>query len=194
MTETISYLLKHDMLEQLVHDYSPNEVAMTLTFKDSIRLSYRLLYNKIWNEELQEYSVNLLLVIRNLYSKEWNASWEYEAFLGMACNITLKYDERYEAYKKAFEKTNNPPPELLIEFARCCICPGSPPISYEYAINLVLRALEKGPFADGIGLLSHIYSLKNDSKQEKYWNELLQKSDKTYVSPPIEPPFLKDEH
>jgi len=114
--------------------------------------------------------------------------------LGSACNITGKYDERYDAYKRAFDKLKNPPPELLIELARCCICPGHPPISYDDAIDLVNRALVDVAYSDGIGLLSHLDSLKDDKENEAYWNEILKNSNQAVVSASIEPKFLVEEY
>jgi hypothetical protein len=174
--------------------YSPNEIVKSLSFENGLRLAHRLLYNRKWDKDLQEFAIRLMHEIRSIYPEMWNQSWEYDALLGVACNIVGKYDERFEAYKRAFDKAKNPPPGLLIEFARCCICPGSPPISYDYAIELVSRALEEGPYADGIGLISHIYSLKDDKKNEEHWTKILKKSNQEFISPPIEPKFLVEEY
>ncbi len=180
--------------EKLVNLYSPNEIIKLLSFKDGLRFAYRLLYNRSWDENLQKQAVDLFYEIRKTYPQDWHQSWEYNALLGLACYITKNYEERYEAYKQAFNMTEHPQPGLLIELARCCICPGPPPISYEDAIHLVKKALEEAPYADAIGLLSHIYSLKNDKKNEEYWNEVLKKSDQKFISPSIEPKFLVEEY
>jgi hypothetical protein len=190
----ITSLFENRLIEEIANSYSPNEVVKSLSFLDGLRLSYLLLYNDKWDENLQEFAIKLLYEIRKVYPEEWNASWEYDALLGGACNITCKYDERYEAYKRAFDKADNPPPGLLIEFARCCICPGSPPISYDQAIELILKALKQAHYADAIGLLSHIYSLKDDFQNEDYWSDILKNSNQEFVSPPIEPKFLVDEY
>ncbi len=181
-------------MKELIKSYSPSEIVKSLPFKSGLSLAYRLLYNEKWDEDLQETSIKLLKELHKNYPKAWDEAWENDALLGNACNITRKYDERYEAYKRAFEKTKNPPPGLLIELARCCICPGSPPISYDNAIDLVLKALKIAPYADGIGLLSHLYSLKNDKKNEEYWTKVLKNSNQEFVSPSIEPKFLVEEY
>lgn len=194
----IIFLIENKNFQELVRSYLPIEIVKSLSFRDGLRLAYRLLYNEKWDDDLQEFAIKLLYEIRNSYAEMWNESWEYDALLGIACDITCKYDERYderyEAYKRAFEKTKNPPPRLLIELARCCICPGSPPFSYDDAIKLVSRALEDAPYADGIGLLSHLYSLKDDKKNEDYWTKILKNSNQEFVSPPIEPKFLIEEY
>ena len=150
-------LFKSYCLDKLMNSHTLTEIINFLSFKNALRLAFQLLYNEQWDEDLQLYAVKLLYEIRVKYSEEWNATWEYDAFLGQACNITLKYEEKYIAYKRAFDKTDNPPPGLLIELASCCIGPGHPPISYDNAINLVKQALQEAPYADGFGLLSHIY-------------------------------------
>lgn len=189
----IVFLFKNNSWEEVATSYPVHEVVKSLSFEDGLRLAYRLLYNDQWDETFQEYAVKLLYEIREVYPKKWNNSWEYDALLGSACNITLKHDERYQAYKKAFDNTSNPPPGLLIELARCSICPGSPPISYDDSIDLVKKALKKAPYADGIGLLSHLYSLKDDKKNEEYWVKALKNCNQELVSPSIEPKFLVEE-
>jgi len=69
--------------------YSPHEIVKTLSFKDALRLSYRLLYNDTWDEKLQEYAVKLLYETQSVYPEEWDKSWEYEALLGLAVILPL---------------------------------------------------------------------------------------------------------
>jgi len=195
--ENILKLIEHRLWGEITNLYSPRELVKSLSFRDSLILAYRLLYNDKWDELLQDYSVRLLFEIRNVYSNEWNESWEYDALIGLACYITYKHEERYVAYKKAFDKVDRPPPRLLIELARCCICPGPPPISYDQAINLVLIALKDIPYADGISLLCNIYSLKNDQIKKDYWSKYLKNlndSGKSLNSSSIEPKFLVEKY
>lgn len=187
-------LFESHSLEKLANFYSPSEIVKSLSFKDGLRLAYRLLYNNEWDEDLQEYAIKLLYEIRNIFPKEWNTSWEYDALLGLACYIRYRHEERYKAYKRAFDKTTNPPPRLLIELARCCICPGPPPISYDHAIDLVMKALKEAPYADGISLLCIIYSTKGDKEKEFYWSKVLENTKENFNSPSIEPKFLLDEY
>lgn len=190
----IDDLFENHMWEQLARSYSPHEIAKYLSFEDGLRVAYRLLYNDLWDASLQVYAAELLSEVSKVYPKDWNKSWEYNALLGLAYYIARKYDERYKAYKNAFDRATEPPPRLLIELARCCICPGHPPISYDDAIDLVMKAIKDAPYADGIGLLSHIYSIKEDKKNEEYWTNILRISNQEFVSPPIEPKFLIEEY
>jgi hypothetical protein len=192
ITPNISDLFNKNLWEQIANEFSPENVAKTLTFKDALRVAYRLLYNDQWNEDLQYYAIDLLNVIRNVYPNEWNSNWQYDALLGLACRITNRYDEKYEAYKRAFDKANPKPARLLIELARCCDCPGTPPISYEKAIALLNEVLKKHMYGDAVGLISSVYSLKNDEENKVYWSEILAKiiAENGEDSPSIEPEFL----
>lgn len=190
----IIHLFKDHHWLKLLDLYSTSSIIKNLSFKDGLRLAYKLLYNENWDDDLQENSIKLFQEIRKIYPQEWNNSWEYDALLGLACDITSKHEERYEAYKRAFDRAKNPPPRLLIELARCCVCPGLPPISYDNAIQLVLKALKEAPYTDGISLLCNIYSLKNDKENQNYWSKLLEKSNDQFNSPSIEPRFLVEEY
>ena len=173
---------------------SSRELARSLSFKDALCAAYRMMLNEDWDENLQEYAINLLNETRSFYLMEWNATWEYDALLGFACFIRYRHEERYEAYKRALDNTSNPPPGLLIEFARCSICPGPPPISYDQAIDLVMRALRGGPYVDGIGLLCNLYFSKGDTQMEEHWSDVLKKSDHGFISPSITPQFIEDDY
>jgi hypothetical protein len=168
-----------------------DEVAPLLDFKEGLQLAYELLYNKSWDDELQEYAVQLLYVIRKTFPQEWNASWQHDAFLGEACEVTYKYDERYLAYKKAFDAVTNPLPGLLIALANCCVCPGPTPISFDDALELVKRAVKDYLYIDAVGLMHILYSRKNDTENTQYWKELMtQLKDTNKRAPRIIPEFL----
>lgn len=192
--EKILTLLKDRKWEQLAELFTPAEIADNLAFNDALRVAYNLLYNERWDSENQDYAVILFNIIRDIFPEEWNQSWEYDALLGLAYEITYQYDQRYEAYKRAFDKASSPPPRLLIELARCSHCPGRPPIDYDEAIDLIKKALIEATYSDGVGLLSHIYSLKGDKVNEAYWKEVLKNTDHNFNSPSIEPKFLVDDY
>ena len=56
-----------------------------------------------------------------------------------------------------------------------------------------MRALKEGPFADGFGLLTTLFWLKNDYEKETYWRRILKEADNEFESPSLEPQFLGDE-
>ena len=150
---------------------SPSAVAVALGFTDSLRLAYRLLYNRKWEEEPQQYSIELILAVKNQFPDEWEKDWRNEGFLGSAYNVVLgddnNFDERYYAYMRAYKKANPAPPELLIELAGCWDAPGKPLISSEMAIDLLNKSFEIEPYADAAGLLSHIYCTTKKRKNSR---------------------------
>ena len=179
---------------ELVEKFTPEELVHIISFRDGLRVAYYLLFNKGWDDALQSYALETFEKLRCTYPIEWNESWQYDALLGLAYYITCEHEKRYEAYKRAFDKAEDPPPRLLIEMARCADCPGTPPIPYEEAIQLVKRALQKGAFVDGFELLSLFYWICRDKEQEAYWAALLKQHHGGASSPSIVPEFLEKEY
>jgi hypothetical protein len=192
--EYLSQLARSKQWYELVEKFTPEELSHLISFRDVLRVAYYLLFNKGWDDPLQSYALELFEALRRIYPIEWNASWQYDALLGLAYYITCEHEKRYEAYKRAFDTAEDPPPRLLIEMARCADCPGTPPISYGEAIQLVKKALQKGPFMDGFELLRMFYWFQGDSEQETYWATVLKQYHGKASSPSIVPEFLEKEY
>lgn len=188
--KNINFLFDQKKWEDIAM-YPPEEIIKNLGFMNGMLVAYKLLYNEDWNEDLQEFAVKLLFNIKEKYSHEWDLNWRFDALLGLACDITLKYEERFEAYKRACEKAVKPPPELLIELARCCYCPGKPPISYEKSIELLKQSIMEHPYKQAASLLKGIYASKKDAENEEYWSKKMEQI-KDENPPPLEPPFLRE--
>lgn len=154
---------------------NPVDLAKTVGFEKSLHLSYQMLNNEEWDELLQVFGTNLLEELRKHYPEKWNLSWRYDAFLGYAYHIILNYDERYAAYKRAFDKVHPCPPKLLIAIARCCIAPGKPPIAVEEAIALVKEAIKNTPYVEGVELLKGLYKSIGNIKEQEYWENIFEK-------------------
>ncbi len=67
-----TFLFENHQWQKLANSYLPFELAKSLSFKNGLRLAYRLLYNDTWEEILKEYAVKLLNEIRKIYPKNWN--------------------------------------------------------------------------------------------------------------------------
>lgn len=137
-------------------------------------MARHMLINEEWDESLQAYAADLLEEIRKKYPEKWNANWKYDALLGYAYHIILKYDERYIAYKRAFDKVYPHPPQLLIAMAECCWAPGKPPITEDEAISLVKLAIKNTPYVEGIELLRGLYKSLGNIKEQMYWENILE--------------------
>lgn len=161
-------------LKRLSEECSPSEWATIVSFDEGLRISYAMLNNDEWDEALQTYATNLLEELRKKYPRQWNSSWKFDAFLGYAYHIILKYDERYLAYKRALKKITPAPPQLLIAMARCCFAPGTPPITEEEAITLVKQAVSKTIYYEGASLLRGLYKAMGNSKEEAHWEAVLK--------------------
>jgi tetratricopeptide (TPR) repeat protein len=143
-----------------------------------------MLRDEKWEESLQEYATKLLEEIRKKYPEKWNSSWKYDAFLGYAYDIILDYDERYAALKRAFDRVNPPPPQLLVYLARCCWAPGKPPITQEEAVELVKEAIKKTPYIEGISLLRGLYKCMGKTEEQKQCEKTLEESQETGIHLP----------
>jgi hypothetical protein len=172
-----------------ISEYPQEDIIIELGFEKAIIIAYKLLYNKNWDDRLQEFSVQLLNDLKKHFAYEWNLNWRYDAFLGVACDIALKYDERYEAFNQALKNSQSPTPELLIELAKCCYCPGLPPISYEQSIELLEKSISIHPYKQAAILLKSIYSSKKDYQNEQYWTKMIEQI-KDENLPSLEPLFL----
>ncbi|WP_154017894.1 hypothetical protein [Candidatus Protochlamydia phocaeensis] len=106
----------------------------------------------------------------------------------------MKYDERYEAYKRAYEKAPPPQPSsLLISLAGCYLLP-KPPITLDEAENLAKKALEKELSIEGVVLLRGIYAEKKDQAKFDYWDKVLKEVEEQNIHTQDAWPDFSDIH
>lgn len=166
--------IDYSKLKQKSQTYSPSDLVDLWGFNEVIHIACEMLKNEEWDESLQEYATILLEKLKNKYPEKWDTSWRYDALLGYAYNIILKYEERYAAYKRAFDKVHPPPPELLVAMARCCIAPGKPPITEKEAIALVKQAITTKPYIEAVELLRGLYKSTGNVNEQMYWEHFLE--------------------
>ncbi len=166
--------LNYTELKQKSIDYCPLDLINRLGFEKAVTIARYMLVNEEWDGSLQEYAINILEELRQKYPEEWDTNWKYDALLGYAYHIILKYDERYAAYKRAFNKIHPPPPQLLVAMARCSITPGSPPITEEEAISFVQQAIRNTPYIEAIELLRGLYKSTGNIKEQQHWEKILE--------------------
>ncbi len=165
---------KFEELKKVSHDYKPEELADMLTFDEGIKMACKMVSNDDRDETLKKYATKFLEKLRQKYPKEWNATWKYDAFLGSIYYRIMEYDKRYESYKRAFEKANPPPPELLIAMAGCCRCPGKPPVTEQEAISLAKQAMSDTYYYEGALLLRGLCRSIGDTEEQNYWDNVLE--------------------
>lgn len=166
--------IKYIELRQKSKDYKPSDLVHQLGFEEALHVACDMLKNEEWDESLQEYATKILMELKTKYPEKWVSNWRYDALLGYAYHITLNYDERYAAYKRAFDKKQPAAPQLLVAMARCCIAPGKPPITEEEAISLVKQAIKTTPYVEGIELLRGLYKSTGNIVEERYWGNILE--------------------
>ncbi|MBA3237985.1 MAG: hypothetical protein H0T62_06495 [Parachlamydiaceae bacterium] len=177
----------YEELKKQAACFKPLQLVEISGFNKSLETALSMLNNEEWEESLQEYATYLLEAMRRKYPEKWNSSWRYDALLGYAYHITLKYEERYLAYKRSLDKVSPAPPELLVALARCCIAPGKPPLSEAEAILLVKEAIKTTPYVEGIELLKGLYKSIGNKKEQEYWEDVLSKISKNGPHlPPLE--------
>lgn len=161
-------------LKQKSDNYTPSDLVRELGFEETLRIARQMLINEEWDESLQEYATKLLEEIRKKYPEKWNSNWKYEAFLGYAYDIVLKYDERYASYKRAADQEHPQPPQLLVALAGCCWAPGKPPITEEEAISFVKQAIASVQYIKAVELLRGLYQSTGNVKEQQYWEKVLE--------------------
>lgn len=167
----ISNLIIERNWHTIANQYTPKVLAESLPFKEGRALAYKMLFNEERDDSLRVYATELLQKIQQTHPIEWSLDWRNDVFLGDACYMTMKYDERYQAYKRAYEKANPPPPSLLILLAGCYLLP-KPPITLDEAESLTKKALEKEMSIEGVILLRGIYFEKKDQAKFEYWDKV----------------------
>lgn len=147
---------------------NPQHFAQSLEFDEIINIACNMLHNEEWDNDLQKYAIQVLEALRKRSPNQWNATWRYDAILGYAYDVILDYDNRYIAYKRAYDNANLPPPELLVALARCCWAPGEPPITEAEAISLAKRAVETVPYIEALELLRGLYKSVGNTKEQTH--------------------------
>lgn len=182
----------------ILANYNVDQISQNLEFNDSIQLAWHLLFDDYDDFEQKEFGTHLIYALKKYRSKEWNDDWRNEALLGIACDLTYRYDEKFKALKTAYmqilEKDKALPPGLLISLALCYFAPGDRALPINEAIQLVLKANENKIYLDGAWALSALYSYTDDENNQKKWKNLAENLEKEKVecSPPIYPLFLQN--
>jgi tetratricopeptide (TPR) repeat protein len=195
--DKIFYLIANNNWYGIAKQYEPKSLAKDLNFENGRLLAYNMLLNEERDDYLRDYATELLEGVRQAYPKEWSEDWKNDVFLGDAYYMTMKYNERYEAYIRAYEKAIPSPPSLLISIASCYLSPESP-ITLNEAENLVQRALKEEVSIEGVALIRGLYAEKKIQEKFEYWDKILKDVEKKQIHtqdswPNIHPPTTSED-
>lgn len=171
-------IIKTSDWNTIINSFNVDTIAKMLPFKELVIITYRMLYDKEWESEIQNYATDLLYAIRNKHTKEWNACWKLDILLGMACEITMRYEEKYLAYKSAFNKASPVPPSLKVLLAECYNSPGDPPVSQKEAKKMLMEALNIEKTIEGVSSMLWICEMQENQVEIEYWNKVLKEVEK----------------
>lgn len=178
--------------KSIIQSYDVDTLAKLVPFKEGIILSCRMLYNKGWDWEIQNYATDFLQSIRKNNPEKWNSCWKLDILLGLTYEITMRYEEKYLAYKSASLKVSPIPPFLMVLLAECYISPGTPPVSRKEAKKLLLEALALEKTIEGVGLIKHICELDENWDEVEYWDKILNEvTEKDIHSENLYPSFVE---
>ncbi len=148
-----------------------DDLLGALDYQECMFLAYDLFFENDHEDELQDLAVRLFFYIRDRFPDEWNVDWKNDAYLGQLCGLTWRYAERYDCYKRASEKLNDPPEDLLLLLSGCNSAPGKPPISDDESEMFLRRALAKKITYEGALKMRGLVRNKKDSELEMYWDK-----------------------
>lgn len=188
----IKELVSQKDWSSLISNYSVKDVCSSLNFREVMHIVKNLFYDDIQDDEKQQYALKLAFETKNLFEKEWESDWKNDVFLGGLCVMLWLYDERYLCYKKAYDKLEDPPAELLLLLSDCNSAPGCPPITDEKSEFYLRKAIEKKVTCEAAFTMRSFCKLKGDEFQTEYWDQIYKNLEKENIhSDPIIPDILK---
>lgn len=185
----LEFLLNNKDWDNLPETYSPKYLAKSLSFIEGLMLSRILLENDKWDDKLQTFAIELIKSIKEVYQTEWNTDWRYDAYLGYAYDLRgWDYEEKFDAYKRAVDKSATPDPEVLMRLAMIWSYPGvyKSKINEKQAIELLENAMGKKPYVEGVSCLINLYNEVGKMKEKHYWEKVLEESKKKNLHAPYD--------
>ena len=179
--------LKNKDWQTLSKKYSPSVLAENLRFVDALLLSRKMLEDELWDDKIQTFAIELIKSIKKAYPKEWGNDWRYDAYLGYAYDLRgWDYEEKFDTYRNAAEKSNPPDPEVLMRLAMIWSYPGvyKSKIDEKEAISLLEHSMSKIPYIEGVSALVRLYDELRDPEKKKYWENVLKRSEKSNLHAP----------
>ncbi|ADI37478.1 putative uncharacterized protein [Waddlia chondrophila 2032/99] len=177
----IENLMNREHLEEIVNHYSVEDLIKLLSFKKAMALSKLLLENENFDFDIQEYALNLIKKIRQVYPNKWDKDWKHEAYLGYAYGILgCDIEQEFDAYSIAAKKAVDPPLEISMHMALLWSYPGVYKLKMdeENAIKILENVASQIPYMEAVGGLIRLYEETKQVGKIAYWKEVLRESEK----------------
>ena len=184
----------------LVKNTLPVNIADCYSVVDSMKIIGHLveaandgmLKDRLMIDFIRDYCVNLMIILRAKYPKEWNEDWKNEAFLGIACSFVYREEEAFEYIKNAYKQVENPPQSLILAYIG--VGRGLDHfLTKEEVIELSHKAIEKGVTYEAALGMAALANEENDEKKQQYWKKKAFETEKDGIyTPIIIPNVLKD--
>jgi hypothetical protein len=165
------------IIEKFTQDFLIHELG----YATSMHLANDLFSNNFDDTRIQEFSVTMFFLIRKIFSVEWDKDWKNDVFLGQLCDLAYKYKERYECYKRAYDKLDDPSDSLLLLLAGCNSQPGKPCVSDKEAEEFVKMAVKKKLTYESALMMRSICRNKEDKAGEVYWNKKMEELEQANI-------------
>lgn len=149
-------------------------IIALLDYQDCMFLAYDLFFQNSQDDECQDAAVRLFISIRDHFSEAWNADWKNDVLLGQLCGLTWRYNERYDCYKRAYNRLDDPPEYLLLLLSGCNNAPGIPPMTDQDSEMYLKQALDKKMSFEAAIKMRGIARSKQNSELELYWDKKCQ--------------------
>lgn len=181
----------------LVKNFLPVNFADALSFFDAMQLVGRLSITAasemskdgLSADQMRDFAVNLMIILRARYPKEWESDWKNEVYLGISCALVHREEEAFSFIKNAFEKFTDPPQSLIFAF----ISSGDTFESYlseNEIAELTERAITKGVTYESALKMAALASEKGDQEECENWKQKAFEAERNQLHTPIITPDI----
>jgi len=143
-------------------------------------------------DQMRDYCVNLMIILRAKFPGPWKADWKNEAFLGMLCGLVFREEEAFKYIQNAYHQLDDPPQSLLLAY----ISAGSGPNHFLEPKNideLSKKAIKKGiTYESALHMASLAYE-KGEQKQKIEWEKKAMEAEKKNLHTPTITPDVFEE-
>lgn len=185
------FLIKH-FLPKTIVDYLSYTQGMHLVGNLAIAAADELERDNYIADLMRDFSVNLMIALREKHPQEWKKDWKNEAYLGISCALIYREEEAFNYIKNAYEKLNDLSQSLIFAY----ISAGRSSdhfLTDKEIIELTQNAIKKGITYEAALRMASLANIEKDSKKCEYWEQKALEAEENKVHTPlITPNILKE--